>query len=298
MTNFEPAIEKVVGKISPAEVEIDPLIPAISGVVLSDIDSRYGRDSTKPLAHHNAFHGLERAERTVEVTNLLYEYIPEEYREGIYPVGILDGATHDWMQDFKIFGLNEELSGAFLGFMLKKADRPDLFDNSFMLRGFSGIRVTAAVTETDGNVHQPYLFEGEPDPNNFIQAFTDVDAIALGGMLEMLRTSKNLVQELYKDPSPREFYDFLRREEPFLRKRLNRPRMMAVLGHFFPANVEEVYEKMYDAYNKNIVDAYEFAQEVGRRSDIADEIGEALRTGEYEVIGELIGKAVILPSSS
>ncbi|HYF96791.1 MAG TPA: hypothetical protein VD947_01995 [Patescibacteria group bacterium] len=295
MINFKVEIERVVDRISPIEVKTDPIVPVISGIILDDIDSRYGEQSEKPLAHHNAFHGLERADRTVEVTNLLYPDIPEEYSEGIYSLGILDGTAHDWMQDFKVFGLNEELSAAFLGFMLKRADREDLFDDRFMARAFSGIRVTTAVTETDGNVHQPYLLEGKPDPNKFIQAFTDVDAIALGGMEEMFKTCENIVKELYKDPSPRQFYDFLRMEEPFLRKRLNPIRMMAVLGHFFPVNAKEVYEKMYDSYNKNIVDAYEFAQEVGRRSDIADEIGEALRAGEYEGIGQLIGKAVILP---
>lgn len=262
----------------------------IAVATLNTIEEKHGKNSAQPLTYHNAEHGIDLGRRAILLTNLLHDEIPGNYREYIYDLDVLVGTGHDSEQSAGT--LNERMSAIGLVKFIEANGDPILNTNEIKRRAYGGVDVTLAYAEDDGNVIQPLLMKGERDPLKFIACFADVDAIAMEGIQNMLITSSKLPKELFSNPEPKVFYGFLAKEEPFLRKRLNDWRMNPAIRYYFPQSADTVYEKMHEAFNKNIVAAYEFAKAAAGRPDLSDAIGEALRSEEYEKVGELIEKPI------
>src|SRR5690349_4649767 len=93
--DFESRVDELIGRIEADGPEIHPTVRSLATIALHSVEVRYGENSENHLPLHNAEHAIDVTERAIELTNLLYEYIPEEYRENIYDLILLAGLAHD-----------------------------------------------------------------------------------------------------------------------------------------------------------------------------------------------------------
>lgn len=298
MSEFGEELKSRSGLVLPEGVEIDSTAYDIAATALVDIDNEFGMDSAYPREHHNAPHGIDHVVRDMVLINPVFELIPEQYQEHIRELGVVDGALHDRYQHLKKLGVNEIFSAAYGVNLINDHGSNRINTGQFKARSADGVISTTTFVRPDGSLVQPYLLEGDPDAHKFFMVAADVYApIAMGGVYEMLKTSRNLTLEERKNPSPVDGYNFVASEVAFIKQELNPKRLMKVIAHFFPDSAEEVYSIYFDLYNHNIVAASEFAQAVDERPDKAEEIGEALFAEEFEEIGEIAGKEVKRPET-
>ncbi|MEX2014491.1 MAG: hypothetical protein WD885_00970, partial [Candidatus Saccharimonadales bacterium] len=96
MKNFEVAVDQLIERIQPDGYEFNETARSLATIALHDVELRYGENSDTSLPQHNAEHALDVAGRAIDLTNLLYEFIPEKYRDKIYELVLLVGVSHDW----------------------------------------------------------------------------------------------------------------------------------------------------------------------------------------------------------
>lgn len=290
-------VDSLTETISRPGYELEPSARHIAIEGFKTLDEIYGEGSANHLFFHNADHSLGHTRRGVELTNLLIDDIPPEYQEFIYELILMDGAWHDRVQGQKEFGLNERLSAMYLIAQIATSGDTPINTQRTRIRAHDGVIVSTAYLEQDANVVQPYLGEGEPDPLKFIEAFVDVDAIAMEGIVNMLDTTRKLVKENYENPTPSHFYGFAVNEKPFLRKRLNNIRMKSFIARYFPGAEDSVFDKMWDAFHDNIVAAHAFAEAIEKNFERSGDIGEAIAEREFEVVGEIVGLSLETPKN-
>jgi len=307
-SNFETKIDELIGAIEPEGHEIHPTVRSIAAIALHSVEIKYGENSENHLPQHNAEHAIDVAERAIELTNLLYEYIPEEYRENIYELALLAGVTHDWEQ-LQGSSVNEQASADYLISLIEQTGESPFNTKRFKQRARAGILATEyEIDKETGVINQVNLLkdepyeDGKPDPLKFIMAFADINAIAMRGPQQMYEDVTRLFFERNLDQQPTEegLREILDYQEKFIKSQLNDHRMEAYIARYFPdyepKNKDaknEVYLVMEETYNPNIKESYEEAQWLRRNSEaVANEIKGMLHTVDFHAVASKLGHLV------
>jgi hypothetical protein len=307
--NFETRIDGLIEMIEPEGHEVHPTVRSLAMIALHSVEIKYGENSDNPLPQHNVEHAINVTERAIELTNLLYEYIPEEYRENIYELALLAGIAHDWEQ-LQGVGANEQASADYLIGLIEQTGNSPINTDRFKQRAGAGVMATEYEFDEEAGVinqinllkDEPYE-EGKPDPLRFIMAFADINAIAMKGPNQMYEDVTRLFFERnMEDPTEEGLREMLDYQEKFIRSQLNDHRIKAYIARYFPdyeseAEDEdnEVYTVMKNAYNQNIRDSYENAQWLKRSSDVVvKELKGILHTVDIHVIASRLSKIVHL----
>lgn len=306
-TNFEARIDGLVELIEPEGQEIHPTVRSIAAIALHGVEIKYGENSENPLPQHNAEHAFDMTERAIELTNLLYDYIPEEYKKNIYELVLLAGVAHDWEQ-LEGVGANEQASADYLIGLIEQTGNSLVNTDRFKQRARAGIMATEYEFDDEKGVinqinllkDEPYE-EGRPDPLKFIMAFADINAIAMKGPDQMYEDATRLFFERnYEDPTEEGFREILDYQEKFIKSQLNDHRMEACIARYFPDfependdEKNEVYKEMEKAYSPNIKESYEKAQWLKRSSEVvAKELKSMLHTFDFHAVASKLGRLV------
>jgi hypothetical protein len=306
--NFESRVDELIGTIEPEGLEIHPTVHSLATIALHSVEVKYGEHSENPLPLHNAEHALDVTERAIELTNLLYDYIPEEYQEDIYELVLLVGVAHDWKQ-LQGTGVNEEASADYLIGLIEQTGDSRFNTERFKQRARAGIMATEyEVDEKTGVINQINLLKdepyekGKPDPLKFIMAFADINAIAMKGPEEMYENAVKLFFERnLEEPTEEALREMLDYQQLFIKSQLNDHRMKPMIDRYFPDykglgedGDNKIYTEMRNAYNPNIEAAYEDAQWLKGRKDIAKELRSMLHTFDFHAVASKLGSLVRL----
>lgn len=291
MSHIDKAVSSMVAGIGSPEISLRPVTPIITAEVLHDIDQKYGPHGDDPLEYHNTSHSIDVGRRVIRLTNLLYPYIPEQYRTSIYDLGFLGPGCHD-SEQLLGSGANERASLDDALRRIEQANDPVLTAPAFTDRLGSGIMVTVVNRKEDGELEQVNLREGDPDPFKFIMAFCDINGIAMEGDMRMIKDATHLCYELFGEPSTEQLYDFLLSQAGFLRDRLNDHRIKADIAYYFPDHQDEVYKVMRSSFHSNITSAYRLATFMSDHSELSDPIGKVIKTADKTHAGRLIGRLI------
>lgn len=274
---FKGEVRELAGSVEPADQTISPEAQRLAAFMFAAIDDKYGKNSNSPNTHHNADHELNVAERSIEFANILYSYIPDEDKPGLYDALVLAAAAHDYEQDLGP-GDNERASAKFLIDTVLSSEDPEISEPYFANRLFDLVMVTEVAFGEDNNIEQTNLHAGSTDTAKFIFAFADINGIAMEGKDRMITDATNIFLELYKNPTVESYKNFFMSQIPFLRRRLNDWRITSDIERYFPQFDEEVYLIMEDNFHLNIITAYDFAKEISELKNIEDILGDILKT--------------------
>lgn len=290
---------KIAGLIQPAGYELDPETIPVAIETVVGIDQRYGPDSANRKLYHNAPHSLAVPRRAVSLTNLLWRFIPEEYRTDIYDLDIHCGTGHDDKQGLSLPGENERVSADRMIERVRQAGGRLNYEE-YMRRLFRGHMATVVQIE-DGKLVQPNLAQGEPDTIEFIMGFADRNGIAMEGPRTMLKDGTNLycerLEETGEELTIDGLVDFLGSGEmEFLKYGLNDWYMKPLIKYYFGDNGDDVYEVMRAAYHPNIDAAHLMAKKIAHSTELTPLIGLAakgLEAVDSSRLGRNLGKTLI-----
>lgn len=290
MIDFETEVDRRIAGIKPPEIEVDPASRSIAITALGEVDRRYGEGSEHPLEFHNVPHSLDVMDRTVRLLNLLYEFIPAEYKPRIYDLGIKVSAAHDVEQSLGP-GANEQASVAYMINQIEETGSNPINTRWHKSRAELGSLATQVAFADNGEIVQVNLGEGEPDPFAFIVAFADINGIAMDGDRRMIRDATNLCFELNGgNPGVEKIYEFLLTQAVFLKSRLNDHQMKPLIEYYFPERAGEVYEAMHDTYHKNIISAYELARKFRENPKLYSTVDKVMTGLDKVHAGAAVGK--------
>jgi hypothetical protein len=300
MIDFEKEINGLAASIEPEGYELSPTVRSIAAIALRDIEVRYGEESDEPLPQHNATHAIDVAGRAIQLTNLLYDFVPEESRENIYELALLVGITHDWEQ-FEGNGKNERASANYLIGLIEQYGDENINTDEFKQRARSGTMATEYEIDDKGIINQINLGKGkpepddEPDPFEFIIAFADINGIAMEGPDRMSEDMTRLFFERSRggEPSKDDLEKLIAYQPTFIKSQLNDHRIKPYIAYYFshlePENEgidNPVYSKMREAYNPNIKAAFDKAQWMSScTSDITKIKGLEEMIRKFDVLG-------------
>ena len=290
---FEEEIVNIASMVEPEGCEVSPEAIAIAAESLGEIAERYGPESDNPLSFHNADHSVGVTRRSVRLTNILYDYILPKYREGIYDLAVIDGATHDYEQS-KGPGESERASSDYAVGKVSEKGGP-LNTDWFKKRLSLGIFATAVRMEDDGELVQSNLQSGARDPIKFIMAFGDINGIAMEGSSRMWKDATSLYYEITEEPTIDGLYNFLIGQAVFLKQRLNDGRVKSDIAYYFPKDIEDVYADMHAAFHSNIISAHSMALLLGQMPELKIPVEAAVRSIgalDRSLLGDLIGRAL------
>lgn len=288
--SFEVQVDNLIEKIEPAEVGIDPATRLVTISSLDEMDKRHGRDSDKPLEFHNAPHELDVLRRFIRITNLLYDCIPENYRPMIYQAGMVATSAHDIGQGMGA-GADEKASVEYMRNKIKETGDSPINNEPFIDRAAGGLLASQVEFAENGEIIQVNLREGEPDPLRFKIAFADINGIAMEGSPRMIKDATNLYFELHGDnPSAEGLFEFWLTQADFLKSRLNDYRIVPDIEYYFPERGEEVYDRMKDAYQKNILSAYRLALKLHETKGLRSTLDRLMSSADKAHLGSLVTK--------
>lgn len=285
--DFEKEIDRIT-KLIPQNYTLANESIDIATRALEAVDQRYGPDSERPLAFHNAPHSVGVTRRSVRMTTMLLPYIREKHQPRFYDLAIINGATHDYDQDSGP-GPNEDNSADYAVGLIEDADG-SLNSQIFKDRVRLGIAATKVAMQDDGELVQTTLLRGSPDPIKFAMAFSDINGIAMEGSKRMWSDATNLYYELADEPTIEAHADFLISQAGFLRQRLNDSRVKSDIAYYFPNDIESVYEDMRKAFHSNIISAYKLAVLIGDHPELLHVVEAGAKTLDRSRVGALIGK--------
>lgn len=284
-------VSAIAEMVKPTDQTVGIEAITIAAQSLEEIEATYGPQGEHPLHYHNADHSVDVCRRAVRLTNILYPYIKPEYRENIYDLAIIAGATHDSEQLLGP-GLNERASAEDAAARVAALGNVAINTQLFKRRLTRGIMATVVDRKPSGELVQTNLQRNAPDPIKFIMAFADINGIAMEGDKRMVRDATHLCHEFITDPTTEQLYDFLISQAGFLRERLNDGRIKSDLGYYFPDQVEPVYKDMRKAFHKNIISAYGLAKMLGQTPELSASIAGVARVIDGSVAGDLIGSVI------
>lgn len=289
--SFENTVEHLAGMVQPKGCEISPAAQKLATLALTEIDERYGQNSERTLCYHNALHAVDVCRRGIRLANILYPHIVPEYRENLYDLILLAGVGHDYEQDYEK-GINERLSADYIVGLAGASYEPHMRDSKFTDRLFAGVMATEVSMQPDGEIVQPNLREGDPDPLRLIMASADINGIAMEGSARMIKDAVNLSYEIYENPSPQQIYRFMLGQADFLRQRLDDERVRTSLAYYFPHNTELVYASLQREFQPNIKAAMKVARNIQRHPELESGIDRALSALHYLPASRAVGKLV------
>lgn len=297
--DIQKEVSKIAGLIGPEDYELASETIPIAVETVTGIEQRYGPDSASRKLYHNAPHSLAVPRRAVSLTNLLWRFIPEEYRTDIYDLDIHCGTGHDEEQDRTLPGENERVSAERMIERVRRADGRLNYEE-YMRRLFRGHMATVVQLE-DGKLVQPNLAQGEPDTIEFIMGFADRNGIAMEGPLTMLKDGTNLYCERLEETGGEltidGLVDFLGSGEmDFLKYGLNDWYMKPLIKYYFGDNGDDVYKVMRTAYHPNIDAAHRMAEKIAHGTELTPLIGLAakgLEVMDSSRLGRNLGKTLI-----
>lgn len=296
--DFEKEVIKIAGMIEPPDYELAPETIPIAIEVVEGINQRYGPDSDNPKTYHNAPHSLAVPRRAVSLTNLLYPFIPEQYRTDIYDLDIHCGVGHDDEQSLTLPGENERVSADRMVARVSQAGGR-LNYAEYMRRLVRGHMATVIQIE-DGKLIQPNLAQGEPDPIEFIMGFADRNGIAMEGPISMFKDATNIyIEEAEKageEPTFEGLYDFLKGEAGFIKYGLNDWYMKPLIRYYFGDKDDDVYAEMRKAYNPKISEAHRIAEKIVDSPELRPLIGmvvKGMEAVDSSRIGRNLGKTLV-----
>ncbi len=308
MRNFELAVDQLIEKIEPEGYEFNDSARSLATIALHDVELRYGENSEHPLPRHNAEHGLDVAGRAIELTNLLYDFIPEKYQDNIYELVILIGVSHDWEQ-LLAAGLNERASADYLISLIEKSGDKEINNEWFKTRAENGIMSTEYEIDDKGVINQLNLGRGkpelgdEPDPLEFIIGFADINGLAMEDEDFM---SEELVRLFFEEsikkgeePSEERLEKLVDYQEAFIRSQLNDYRIKSYIAHYFshlePAEEGEnnpVYDEMYKAFNPTIRRIYDKAQWLRKTPGVIKGVEDTIHRMDVLGLSDKLGKII------
>lgn len=288
VVDFEREVAKIASTV-PYPERVSPSAVDIAVRSLKSVNERYGIHSANPLAYHNAPHSLGVCRRSVRLTKLLYPYIAPQYRPGIYDLAIVGSAEHDFYQELGP-GRNEVASAEHAVEQVQNVNDPSINNEIFTSRLYKGIMVTKVERTEQGEIVQVNLQKGDPDPYKFIEAFADINGIAMEGQRRMIRDATNLCYEIYKTPTLEQLWNFILDQSKFLKQRLNDGRIKADIAYYFPDSIEPVYGVMHKAFHANIISAHGLALALGQRPELKAPVGVAARTIDSSLLGDVISQ--------
>lgn len=303
MRNFEAAVDQLVERIEPDNYEFNDTARSLATIALHDVELRYGENSESPLPRHNADHGLDVAERAIDLVNLLFEYIPDEYKDNIYELALLVSVSHDWEQLLGN-GENEAASAEYLIKLIEKTSDEKINNDRFKERSSGGVFATEFAIDTKGVINQVNLLEGEADPLKFVVAFADINGMAMEGEELMPEELAKLFfeQSVQKgeEPSQESLQRLVDYQESFIRSQLNDYRMKAYIARYFPhlepaensGEDNPVYTKMHEAYNPNIKNIYEIAKWLRGNPTAIKGLGSLFQRADVLGLADKLGKAI------
>lgn len=294
--DYEREIVAIADMVEPPEQQVTPEAIAIATAALYAIDEKYGPDSDNPLSYHNGDHSLGVTRRAVRLTNILYPYIRPRHRVRIYDLDLIGGSVHDFERGLGRIE-DEDVSGDYAVARVTELGGPKINNAKFKKRLFDGIQATAVDPQKNGDIVQMNLQKGSHDPFKLVLSFGDINGIAMEGPTRMFSDATNLCdEEEHGEPTLDERCNYLLRQRPFLRKRLNDPRIKSDIAYYFPDDIEEVYKDMRKAFHSNILSAYVIASALGEsRPELRDSVEAAVhRVGSIDkaLLGSLIGKTL------
>lgn len=307
MRNFEASVDQLIGRIEPDGYEFNDTARSLATIALHDVELRYGEKSDNPLPQHNAEHALDVAGRAIELTNLLYEYIPQKYRENIYELALLVGVSHDWEQ--MLDGGNERASADYLIGLIEKTDDREINNEWFKARSKKGVLATEfEIIEIDDEkiINQVNLGRGkpedgeEPDPLEFIMAFADINGIAMEGESRMSEDVAGLyIEECQKNeekPTLEGFRKFVGYQPTFIKSQLDDEHMKPIITYYFyhlePEDDKKdnpVYEALKKKYNPNIRNSYKKAWKLRNTPELLKGFGGVVHRADVLGISDKLG---------
>lgn len=287
--DFEKEIHRITALV-PEGITLAPETTTIAIEALEAVDARYGPDSPRPLAFHNAPHSVGVTRRSIRLTNMLLPYVQDKHRPRFYDLAIINGATHDYDQDSGP-GANEDNSTEYAIQSIEAADG-ELNSQTVKDRVALGIAATKVEMLENGELLQANLQRGPHDPIKFIMAFSDINGIAMEGEKRMWRDATNLYYEIATEPTLEGHADFLISQAGFLSQRLNDPRVKADLAYHFPNDINAAYSVMHKAFNKQILRTFDLAVFTSKHPDLKGVIEGIAKTADRSRVGGYIGKAL------
>jgi hypothetical protein len=307
MRNFEAAVDELIGQIEPEGYEFNETARSLATIALHDVELRYGESSDNSLPQHNAEHALDVAGRAIELTNLVYEFIPEKYQDNIYELALLVGVSHDWEQ--LLASGNERASADYLIGLIEKTDDEEINNEWFKARAENGVMATEYEINDDGIINQFNLGRGkpedgeEPDPLEFIVAFADINGIAMEGESRMSEDVAGLYiercQKKGENPSEEGLRGFIDYQPTFIKSQLDDEHMKPIIAHYFhhlePEDEEKenpVYEALKNKYNPNIRNSYKKAWKLRNTPELIKGFGEVVHRADVLGISDKLGGIV------
>jgi hypothetical protein len=304
MRNFEAAVDDLIGQIEPEGYEFNETARSLATIALHDVELRYGESSDNSLPQHNAEHALDVAGRAIELTNLVYEFIPEKYRENIYELALLVGVAHDWEQ--LLDSGNEQASANYLIGLIEKTDDEEINNEWFKARAENGVMATEFEINDDGIINQFNLGRGkpeegeEPDPLEFIVAFADINGIAMEGESRMSEDVAGLYiercQKKAEQPSEEGLREFIDYQPTFIKSQLDDEHMKPIIAYYFShlepkdeSKENPVYEALKNKYNPNIRKSYKKAWKLRNTPELLKGFGEVVHRADVLGISDKLG---------
>ena len=308
MKNFEGAVDQLIERIEPDGYEFNKTARSLATIALHDVELRYGENSDAPLPQHNAEHALDVAGRAIDLTNLIYEFIPEKYQDKIYELALLIGVSHDWEQLLGN-GLNETASAEYLIELIEKSNDKEINNDWFKGRAYRGVMATEFEIDEEGIINQVNLGRGEPEPDEvpdpleFIIAFADINGIAMEGEGRMSDDVARLFiekcQQEDKKPTEEGLKGFVNYQPKFIKSQLDDERMKPIIAHYFshlePANQEKnnpVYKAMRKKYNPNIRKAYKKAWRLHNKPELLKGMGGLVESADVLGLSSKLGDII------
>ncbi|HET7672999.1 MAG TPA: hypothetical protein VFK11_00610 [Candidatus Saccharimonadales bacterium] len=297
MRNFEVVVDNLIGQVEPQEVSILPESRDIAIRGLEEKERRYGEESEHHMAYHNVGHDIDVTSRDIRLTNLLYRFVPEEYREGLYDKIIVKDPWHDWERLLSGPGANERASADRVIEEIENSGSPVLNTERFKTSIDLGIMATQ-MERVDGDFVQVNLRTGEPDPSILLGAWADIGGVPMEGIKRAKLDAVDLCHEDHPDPSLRQLLDYFLIQPDFFKNVVDDATVLPNIEYYFPQNAEEVYGVLRKAFHSNIVTTYKTLMFIRNHPEVETAMlrGAGLldRMHVGSAIGGLISKAAKL----
>lgn len=290
MKNFAPEVDQLVRMIEPEGVSVQPESREIAQRGFEELELRYGNDSDNPLSYHNAPHGIDTTARAINIGNMIFHLIPENYQYLFFDKIIVGTPFHD-NERFKGSGENERLSSERATTVIEEYDGSVLDTDEFKGSIHEGIMGTQA-ERGKGGIVQVNLRKGSPDPFILVEASADVGAIPMEGSRRMIRDAVDLCFEENSDPTAQDIYDRLLTQAGFIRSVTHDSVVIPNMQYYLPDTWQEVYKLLRSAFNPNTVSAYRTALLVEQSPHLQSALGHGIHMLDRLHVGSLIVKAL------
>ncbi len=290
MRNYEAVVDGLIGMM-PEGVMIQPESREIAIMGLEEHDALHGESSKHPKTYHGVDHPIDSTGREIILNNLLFHFVPPQYKGTLYDKTLIRQPSHDIVQGLKLPEANESASADWAIARIEETDNPVLNQDAFK----TSIRLGALATymkEQDGNFIQDNLRQGEPDPSILHGAWADVGAIPMEGIKRYKRDTLDLAYEWYDNPSAQDIINCFLMQPRFYKSVVDDKFVIPNIEYYYSDHTDEVYEVLKKEFHSNIVSTYKVMMSVHDRPELASTIRASAHLLDRLHMGSIVGKVI------